>query len=103
MARISLGKQRRIDLGDLWPRRDWGYAGDDVRGMWQMKQRSEPDDWRPYSRQDPRFMRPEEVDILLGDPTKAETVLGWERDVDFRGIVKLMVVHDLELQRMSLN
>jgi GDPmannose 4,6-dehydratase len=94
-----------------------------VRGMWQMLQHDEPDDfvlatgethsieeflalafaevgiddWRPYVKQDPQFMRPAEVDILLGDPTKAETVLGWKRDVDFPGLVQRMVQHDLKV------
>ncbi len=98
-------------LGDLRPKRDWGYAGDYVRGMWQMLQHDEADDfvlatgethsieeflspafaqvgiddWRPYVKQDPRFMRPAEVDILLGDPSKAERVLGWKREVGFSG------------------
>ena len=128
VARIHLGLQGHIELGDLWPKRDWGYAGDYVRGMWQMLQHHEPDDfvlatgethsieeflelafaeigiddWRPYVKQNSAFMRPAEVDILLGDPTKAETVLGWERKVDFPGLVKLMVAHDLEQQRAGL-
>jgi GDPmannose 4,6-dehydratase len=123
VAAIHLGQQDHVVLGDLHPKRDWGYAGDYVRGMWQMLQHSEPDDfvlatgethsieefltlafqevgiadWRPYVRQDSAFMRPAEVDILLGDPTKAETVLGWHREVDFPGLVKLMVQHDLRV------
>lgn len=123
VARIKLGMQSHIELGDLWPKRDWGYAGDYVRGMWQMMQADAPDDfvlasgsthsiedfltlafgeigvddWRPYVRQNPAFVRPAEVDILLGDPSKAETVLGWRRKVDFPGLVKLMVNHDLAL------
>lgn len=123
VARIHLGKQDHVALGDLWPKRDWGYAGDYVRGMWQMMQHDEPDDfvlatgqthsieeflaqafaqvgiddWRPYVRQDPQFMRPAEVDILLGDASKAERVLGWQRELDFAGLVKLMVEHDIEL------
>ena len=123
VAKIYLGRQEYITLGDLWPKRDWGYAGDYVRGMWQMLQHDEPDDfvlatgethsieeflalafaevgisdWRPYVQQDPRYMRPAEVDILLGDPSKAERVLGWRREVDFRGLVHRMVRHDLEL------
>ena len=123
VARIEAGKQSHIVLGDLWPKRDWGYAGDYVRGMWQMLQHDEPedfvlatgethsieefltlafaeigiDDWRPYVKQDPEFMRPAEVDILLGDPSKAENVLGWKREVDFPGLVKLMVQHDRKL------
>ncbi len=124
VARIKLGKQDHIELGDLWPKRDWGYAGDYVEGMWRMLQQDEPkdyvlatgethsieefltlafkeigiDDWKPYVRQNPAFMRPAEVDVLLGDPTKAETELGWERKVDFQGLVKLMVQHDLEIE-----
>ena len=122
VARIHLGLQPHLVLGDLWPKRDWGYAGDYVRGMWQMLQHEVPDDfvlatgeshsieeflslafaevdiadWRPYVLQDPEFMRPAEVDILLGDPTKAETVLGWTREVDFPGLVSRMVQHDLK-------
>ncbi|MDR0398038.1 MAG: GDP-mannose 4,6-dehydratase [Candidatus Nomurabacteria bacterium] len=124
VARIKLGLQDHIELGNLDPKRDWGYAGDYVRGMWLMLQQDKPDDyvlatgethtigefldlafneigiddWRPYVKQNPAFMRPAEVDILLGDPTKAEKVLGWKREVDFPGLVKLMVQHDLELE-----
>src|SRR5690242_5128593 len=98
VARINLGLQHELVLGDLYPKRDWGYAGDYVHGMWQMLQHDVPDDfvlatgstssiedflalafqeigvddWRPFVRQDPAFMRPAEVDILLGDPSKAE-------------------------------
>lgn len=125
VARIALGLQTHIELGDLWPKRDWGYAGDYVRGMWLMLQHHEPDDfvlasgethsveeflerafpeagiddWRPLVKQNPEFMRPAEVDILLGDPSKAERVLGWTRDVDFAGLVRLMVQHDLAEQK----
>ncbi|KQY55569.1 MULTISPECIES: GDP-mannose 4,6-dehydratase [unclassified Nocardioides] len=123
VARIHHGLQADIVLGDLWPKRDWGYAGDYVRGMWQMLQHDAPDDfvlatgethsiedflalafleigiedWRPYVRQDPEFMRPAEVDILLGDPSKAEEVLGWKREVDFPALVSRMVQHDIRL------
>lgn len=123
VARIALGQQRELVLGDMWPKRDWGYAGDYVRGMWQMMQHDEPDDfvlasgethsveefvqqaflrvgiadWQNYVRQDPEFMRPAEVDILLGNPAKAEAVLGWKREVDFPGLVSRMVDHDLKL------
>jgi len=125
VARISLGKQDTLVLGDLWPKRDWGYAGDYVEGMWSMLQHDVADDfvlasgethsieefldhafarvgiadWAPYVRQDPQFLRPAEVDILLGDPAKAELVLGWKRAVDFKGLVHRMVDHDLALQR----
>lgn len=124
VARIKLGKQDHIELGNLDPKRDWGYAGDYVEGMWRMLQQDEPDDyvlatgethtigefldlafkqigiddWKPYVKQNPAFMRPAEVDILLGDPTKAEQKLGWKRKVDFPGLVKLMVEHDLKLE-----
>lgn len=124
VARIKLGKQDHIELGDLWPKRDWGYAGDYVEGMWLMLQQDEPDDyvlatgethsieefldlafkevgiddWKPYVKQNPAFMRPAEVDILLGNPTKAEQKLGWKRKVDFPGLVKLMVEHDLKVE-----
>lgn len=124
VARIKLGKQKELVLGDLWPKRDWGYAGDYVEGMWLMLQQDKPDDyvlatgethsieefldlafkeigiddWKPYVRQDKAFMRPAEVDLLLGDPSKAEKALGWKRKVDFPGLVKLMVEHDLKLE-----
>ncbi|WP_241428855.1 GDP-mannose 4,6-dehydratase [Agrococcus sp. ARC_14] len=123
VARISLGLQDHVELGDLWPKRDWGYAGDYVRGMWQMMQHSEPDDfvlatgethsiedflsqafnaigvddWHPYVRRNEAFTRPAEVDILLGNPAKAEDVLGWKREVDFAGLVSRMVAHDISL------
>jgi len=124
VARIHLGKQKNIELGNLDPKRDWGYAGDYVEGMWRMLQQDKPDDyvlatgqthsiqdflelafkeigvddWRPYVKQNPAFMRPAEVDILLGNPEKAEKVLGWKRKVDFPGLVKMMVQHDLGLE-----
>lgn len=124
VARIHLGQIDHVELGDLWPKRDWGYAGDYVRGMWQMLQHDTPDDyvlasggthsiedfltaafsrigiddWRPYVRQNPEFMRPAEVDILLGNPAKAEDVLGWRRDVDFDGLVARMVANDIRIR-----
>ncbi len=127
VARIQLGKQKEIVLGDLKPKRDWGYAGDYVEGMWRMLQQEKPadyvlatgethsieefltlafkeigiDDWKPYVRQGQEFMRPAEVDLLLGDPTKAEQELGWKRQVDFPGLVKMMVEHDLKLENSS--
>jgi len=128
VARINLGLQSHIELGDLWPKRDWGYAGDFVEGMWRMLQHHTPDDfvlatgethsieefltlafaevgiddWRPHVIQNPAFLRPAEVDILLGDPAKAEAELGWRRAVDFPGLVKRMVAHDLSLQSRRL-
>jgi GDPmannose 4,6-dehydratase len=124
VARIELGKQKVIMLGTLDTRRDWGYAGDYVEGMWRMLQQDKPsdwvlatgethsieeflelafkeigiDNWRPYVKQDPRFMRPAEVDVLVGNPTRAEKELGWKRSVEFPGLVKMMVQHDLGLE-----
>jgi len=129
VARIKLGKQKEIVLGNLDAKRDWGFAGDYVEGMWRMLQQDKPDDyvlatgkahsiedfltlafneigikdWKPYVRQDPAFMRPAEVDLLLGNPAKAEQVLGWKRQVDFQGLVKMMVEHDLDLEATSTN
>ncbi len=127
VARIKLGKQKELTLGDLWPKRDWGYAGDYVEGMWRMLQQDKPGDyvlatgqthsigdfldlafkeigttdWKPYVRQDPAFMRPAEVDLLLGNPGKAKKVLGWEPQVDFPGLVKMMVDHDLKQEKLT--
>ena len=121
-ARIKLGLQDEVVLGNLDSKRDWGYAGDYVKGMWMMLQQDQPDDyvlatgethsiedlverafaevgienWADYVRQDPKFLRPAEVDLLIGDPTKARTVLGWEPEVDFPALVKMMVAHDLQ-------
>ena len=124
VARIHHGTADHVVLGDLWPKRDWGFAGDYVRGMWQMLQHHEPDDfvlatgethsiedflalafaqigvddWRPYVRQAEEFMRPAEVDLLLGDASKAHSVLGWKREIDLPGLVGMMVDHDIRLQ-----
>jgi GDPmannose 4,6-dehydratase len=124
VARIHLGKQKHIELGNLEPKRDWGYAGDYVEGMWRMLQQDKPgdyvlatgethtiseyldlafkqvgiDDWKPYVKQNPAFMRPAEVDILLGNPSKAESILGWKRQVDFSELVKMMVDYDIGLE-----
>ena len=120
-ARIKLGLQHELVMGTLDAKRDWGYAGDYVKGMWMMLQQDEPDDyvlatgqthsveelvvrafaevgidnWQDYVRQDPKFYRPAEVDLLIGDPTKATTKLGWEPEVGFEELVKMMVEHDL--------
>jgi GDPmannose 4,6-dehydratase len=125
VARIKLGLQQELALGSLDPQRDWGFAGDYVRAMWQMLQRDEPEDfvvatgethsvrefvelsfaaagideWQRYVRQDERFMRPAEVDLLVGDPTKARTLLGWESTIPFPDLVKAMVAHDLEQEQ----
>jgi GDPmannose 4,6-dehydratase len=122
VARIKLSKQNEILLGALDPKRDWGFAGDYVRGMWLMLQQDEPDDyvlatgethsieelltvafkvididdWHPYVKQDPRFMRPAEVDLLLGDPAKAKEKLGWQPEVSFEQLIQMMVESDLK-------
>jgi len=121
VARIQLGLQEKISLGNLESQRDWGYAGDFVEAMWLMLQQDQPDDyviatgethtigefldlafrcagiddWTPYVEQDPRFMRPAEVDLLLGDPTKARTTLGWTPRVSFEDLVARMYAHDV--------
>ena len=121
-ARIKLGLQDSISLGTLDAKRDWGYAGDYVKAMWAMLQQDAPDDyvvatgethsveeflirafaevgigdWQAYVHHDQRFMRPSEVDLLIGDATKAKEKLGWVPEVDFNGLVKLMVAHDLQ-------
>ena len=126
-ARIKLGKQKELVLGDIEPRRDWGYAGDYVKAMWLMLQQGQPEDfvvstgetyqvkefirlafeaagldgWEQYVRQDPRFLRPSEVDLLVGDSTKAHDKLGWEREVSFSELVKKMVDHDLAVERVN--
>ena len=124
VARIKLGLQDEIVLGNLDSKRDWGYAGDYVRAMWLMLQHDIPedfviatgethsihefldlafaevgiDDWQPYVRQDPKFLRPAEVDVLTGDASKAKEVLGWEPEVSFAQLVKMMVENDLEVE-----
>jgi GDPmannose 4,6-dehydratase len=128
-ARIKLGVEKELVMGNLDAKRDWGYAGDYVRAMWMMLQQPEPDDyvvatgethsieefltlafdeaglgdWRPYVKQDPRFFRPAEVDLLIGDPTKARDQLGWIPEVDFPALVKMMVRNDLEIESSRLS
>ena len=125
VARISLGLQSELVLGNLDARRDWGFAGDYVEAMWRMLQQDAADDyvvatgethtigelldvafnhvgitdWTKYVRQDPAFMRPAEVDLLIGDPTKAKTQLGWELKVGFTDLVQMMVDSDLAEQK----
>ena len=121
VARIKLGLANELGLGNLDAHRDWGFAGDYVRAMWMMlqqdravdyviatgKKHSVRDlvtvafghaglDWQKYVRQDPRFLRPAEVEQLLGDASKAKRELGWEPVVDFKSLVKMMVDADLE-------
>ena len=126
VARIKLGLQNEIVLGNLDAKRDWGFAGDYVEAMWLMLQQPEADDyvistgethsieellaaafaaaelddWRNYVRQDPKFMRPAEVDLLIGDAAKAERVLGWKPRVSFQELVAMMVENDLMEQRL---
>ncbi|GIK55964.1 MAG: GDP-mannose 4,6-dehydratase [Chloroflexi bacterium] len=122
VAQIKLGLANELRLGNLDARRDWGFAGDYVQAMWLMLQQESPDDyvvatgethsveefleqafgcvdldWHDYVVQDPRFMRPAEVDLLVGDPTKAGQKLGWEPAVSFPQLVKMMVEADLAL------
>jgi GDPmannose 4,6-dehydratase len=121
VARIKHGLQDELRLGNLDAHRDWGYAGDYVRAMWLMLQQDEPDDfviatgvahsvrdfvvaafghagldWEKHVKTDPSFLRPAEVEHLIGDSTKARTVLGWKPEVDFDGLVKVMMDADLE-------
>jgi GDPmannose 4,6-dehydratase len=124
VARIKLGLQDELVMGVLETKRDWGYAGDYVEAMWAMLQQDEPDDyvvatgkthaveefvelafaaadlgdWRRYVRQDERFFRPAEVDLLVGDASKARTRLGWRPTVDFSSLVERMVAHDLKVE-----
>lgn len=122
VARISLGLQEKLFLGNLDARRDWGFAGDYVEAMWLMLQQDRPKDyvvatgeaysvrdlveaafsqvdldWSDYVEIDPRYFRPTEVDFLQGDPTKAMADLGWKPRVQFPELVSMMVAHDLEL------
>ncbi|MBM3741196.1 MAG: GDP-mannose 4,6-dehydratase [Actinomycetota bacterium] len=124
VARIKLGLQNELVLGNLEAKRDWGYAGDYVEAMWMMLQQPKADDfvvatgvahsieqllevafaaaelkdWRKYVRQDKRFFRPAEVDLLIGDATKARTKLGWSPKVDFNQLIEMMVRHDLNYE-----
>jgi len=122
VARIKLGLTDELRLGNLDARRDWGFAGDYVKAMWLMLQQDKPDDfvvatgethsveeflevafghvnldWHDYVVQDERFMRPAEVDLLVGDPSKAGKKLGWEPAVSFEQLVKMMVDADIKL------
>ena len=120
VARIVLGLSDSLKLGNLDARRDWGFSGDYVNAMWLMLQQAQPDDyviatgtahsvrdlveaafghvgldWNKYVGVDPRFIRPAEVDLLIGDPSKAKKELGWEPAVDFKQLVAMMVDADL--------
>jgi GDPmannose 4,6-dehydratase len=124
VARIAAGIDKTLALGNLDAQRDWGFAADYVRAMWLMLQQDAPDDyvvatgethsvrelvelsfaaagldWEKYVVIDEKFLRPAEVDLLVGDPSKSEKVLGWHREVDFPTLVQMMVEADLALVR----
>ena len=126
VARIELGLQDEIVMGNLDAKRDWGFAGDYVDAMWRMLQQDEADDyviatgvtysirdlldvafgaigisdWEGLVKQDPRFMRPAEVELLIGDASKAKSVLGWEPKVGFQELIGMMVDNDLTEQKV---
>jgi GDPmannose 4,6-dehydratase len=128
VARISLKRQERFSLGQISPKRDWGYAGDFVEAMWLMLQQNLPDDYviatgithsvkeflelslkyagltgniSKYVDHDPEMDRPSEVDLLVGDSTKAQKVLGWKPKVNFSDLVRLMVENDLRIESLK--
>lgn len=128
VARIKLGLSNELRIGNLDSKRDWGFAGDYVKAMWLMLQQDEPDDyvvatgqthsverlldvafntvdlnWRDYTVQDERFMRPAEVDLLVGDASKAGNVLGWEPVVTFEQLIQMMVEADVERLKKEYN
>ena len=121
VAAIKQGRARELRLGNLDAKRDWGYARDYVEAMWRMLQQDEPDDyviatgethsvrefceeafgcvgldWKDFVKVDPKYFRPAEVDLLLGDSSKAQRVLGWKPRVTFKDLARLMVEADLE-------
>jgi len=123
-TRIKEGLQEKLYLGNLDAKRDWGFAGDYVEAMWLMLQQDQPEDyviatgktyavrefveavfgmleldWEKYVEIDSRYLRPAEVDLLLGDPSKAKQQLGWQPRVDFKALVKMMVEHDWKLAK----
>jgi GDPmannose 4,6-dehydratase len=126
VAKIHLGKQKKLELGSLDPRRDWGFAGDYVEAMWLMLQQEKPDDyviatgenhtvkefvelafkvvdisdWEKYVTHDsPKYLRPAEVDYLIGDYSKAKKQLGWEPKTSFKELVEMMVKADIENEK----
>jgi GDPmannose 4,6-dehydratase len=124
VARIKLGLQNELALGNIDAKRDWGFAGDYVRAMWMMLQQRDPEDfvvatgvthsvrelldlafrvagvedWEAYVRVDPRFLRPTDVEELVGDASKARRVLQWEPSLSFEELVRMMVEHDLDIE-----
>ncbi len=128
VARIHLGKQKKLELGNLDAKRDWGFAGDYVEAMWRMLQQEQADDyviatgqnhsvkeflelafavvgisnWKEYVlANDPKHMRPAEVDYLIGDFSKAKEKLGWSPKTSFKKLVEMMVKNDIELEQKS--
>ena len=122
VAKIKHGLQDKLFMGNLDSKRDWGFSGDYVEAMWLMLQQPKPDDyviatgethtvrelvevafshvglnWEDYVEIDPKFIRPAEVDLLIGDPSKAKKVLGWKPKVNFEGLVKMMVDSDMAM------
>lgn len=125
-ARIKEGLEKEVRLGNLESKRDWGFAGDYVEAMWRMLQQETPDDfviatgethtiremceiafgflglnYEDHVVVDPKFFRPAEVEVLLGDPSKAKSVLGWEPKVSFKELIEMMAASDLELVRRN--
>lgn len=121
VAKIKLGLSNELRIGNLDAQRDWGYAPDYVEAMWLMLQQDEPEDyvvatgkthsierlldvafscvdleWKNYTVQDPKFMRPAEVDLLIGDPSKAQAKLGWESSISFEEMIQIMVESDIQ-------
>jgi GDPmannose 4,6-dehydratase len=126
VARIKLGLQKELLLGNLDAKRDWGFAGDYVEAMWLMLQQEQPDDyvistgethsvsefaelafghvgltWHDFVKVDPALLRPADVDLLIGDPTKARNSLAWKPRTSFKQLVSIMVEADLESERRS--
>jgi GDPmannose 4,6-dehydratase len=126
LGRILAGKQKELFLGNLDAKRDWGYAKDYVEAMWMMLQQPQGDDyvvatgethsirefldlafgmvnrdWNDYVKIDPKYYRPTEVDLLIGDPTKAKEKLGWTPKCSFKELVRLMVIEDLKLEGLD--
>jgi GDPmannose 4,6-dehydratase len=128
VAKIKCGMAKKLTMGNLEAKRDWGFAGDYVRAMWMMLQQAEPDDfvlatgkthsirelleaafgavgldWEKYVEIDAKLIRPAEVDILCGDATKAREKLGWEPEVSFEELIEMMVKADLEAVKAAEN
>jgi len=126
VARILAGRQDKLYLGNLKSKRDWGFAGDYVRAMWMMLQTATPEDyviatgkthsvrdlldtafgsvglsWKPYVAFDARYLRPTEVDLLVGDASKARRKLGWKPTVNFEELIRMMVREDLKLEGLN--